>query len=107
MFHSQLPWVELFDSLHRYDGPEAYDDVLGPWLRRNHTERDWLRDLQRRTNNNWTAATSEDLCRLYSVFRVTSTLLLRFQNGRKDGTDYLGPSTSLEGFQIFHEELGF
>jgi hypothetical protein len=107
MFQSQLPWVDLFNTLHRYNGPEAYDDVLGPWLLRDTTERSWLRDFRQKTNDNWTAASDEDLCRLYAVFRVTSTLLLHFQYGRKDGTDYLGPVISVEGFQVFHEELGF
>jgi hypothetical protein len=107
MYHSQIPWVDLFDSLHSYDGAEAYDDVLEPWLQRDVSERRWLGEFRQRTRDTWTAATGEDLCRLYAIFRVTSTLLLRFQSGRKDGTDWQGPRISREGFQIFHEGLGF
>jgi hypothetical protein len=44
---------------------------------------------------------------LYAAFRVASVLLLRFQTGRADGTDYPGPAISVEGFQLLHEALGF
>jgi hypothetical protein len=47
----------------------------------------------------------EDLCRLYTAFRVASLLLLRFQTDRAD--DYTGPSVTIEGYRLFHEALGF
>ena len=106
MFGSQKPFVELYRSLHEYDGSDAYTDLLESWPDNNADECRWIADFHARTNDNWDIATNEDLCRLYALFRVTSTLLLRFQSGRADGTDYQGPAITIEGFQRFHEQLG-
>lgn len=107
MYGSQCRWVELFDSLHEYDGGDAYTDVLERWVPNHASETRWLADFPARTGACQTAATDEDLCRLYAAFRVASTLLLRFQAGRMDGADYSGPAISVEGYQLFHESLGF
>lgn len=107
MYGSQYPWVELFRALHEYEGKDAYSDVLERWPEENPDECRWLVDFSLRSEGCWSAATDEDLCRLYAAFRVTSTLLLRFQVGRADGTDYPGPAISVEGYQLFHEALGF
>ncbi len=107
MFSSQWPFVELHRSLHEHRGADAYTDLLERWPENNADEVRWIADFQQRTNDDWTVATDEDLCRLYALFRVTSTLLLRFQSGRADGTDYDGLAITLEGFQLFHEHLGF
>jgi hypothetical protein len=107
MYGSQWPWVELYRTLHEYHGADAYADVLEQWPEQNADECRWLAEFSRRTGGCWSAATDEDLCRLYAAFRVASTLLLRFQVGRADGTDYPGPAISVEGYQRFHESLGF
>lgn len=107
MFKSQSPFVELFDALCRHRGRDAYADVLLPWLNSNKEQIDWLEDLCQRAATDWRTATTEELCRLYALSRVTSIMLLRFQTGRADGTDYLGPSVSIDDFQRFHEQLGF
>jgi len=107
MFNTQRPFVELFRALHDYDGADAYDDVLERWPDENADECRWIAEFHQRTNDDWSAATDEDLCRLYALFRVTSTLLLRFQSGRADGSDYQGPAVTVEGYQLFHEQLGF
>lgn len=107
MFGSQSPFVELHRSLHEYRGDDAYIDLLERWPDNNADECRWIADFHDRTNDDWAAATNEDLCRLYALFRVTSTLLLRFQRGRADGTDYQGPAITIEGFRLFHEQLGF
>ncbi|MFO1046136.1 MAG: hypothetical protein U0941_30530 [Planctomycetaceae bacterium] len=107
MYDSQLPLVELYRALAEYAGDDAYADILEPWPDANPGELHWIGDFERRANHNWSAATDEDVCRLYSLFRVTSLLLLRFQTGRADGTDYQGPVTQIEGIQLFLEQLGF
>lgn len=107
--------IELYQSLLGYGGPDASADVLEPWLLKNIKEnsvQQWIGDFYQRTNNycavnHWVAATEEDLWHLYALSRVTSLLLLRFQSGRADGTDYPGPAISIEGFQRFHRQLGF
>ncbi|WP_425615101.1 hypothetical protein NA78x_004992 [Anatilimnocola sp. NA78] len=94
-------------SLLKYSGANVYDSLLAPWLERNGAEIQWLSEFRDRTNDNWPAATGEDLCRLYGMFRCTSLLLLSFQTARAGGTDYRGPSISLDDFQFFHQQLGF
>lgn len=108
MYHSQFPWVELYSALldlSDADG-DAYPAVLQPWLEQHAEEARWPLEFAQRTQDNWKAAASEDLCRLYAMFRVTSLLLLRFQQGRADGTDYAGPVITAEGFRAFHLALG-
>ena len=107
MYGSQFPWYELFQELHEYEGQDTFADVLAPWTNQNENVTEWIPSFRDRTNDNWNAATDEDLCLLYAVFRVTSVLLLGFQNGRADGTDWLGPKISANGFQRFHELIGF
>jgi len=107
MYASQFPWYELFQGLHEYEGHDAFADVLAPWASRNEAVTKWIPSFRDRTNDDWNAATDEDLCLLYAIFRVTSVLLLGFQNGRADGTDWLGPKISTSGFQRFHELIGF
>lgn len=107
MFLSQQPWVELYTALLASKSVDVYEDLLEPWAEQHGDEARWLADLSRRMDASWSAADGEDLCRLYAVFRVTSTLLLRFQRGRADGTDYPGPRCSLEGYELFHAAMGF
>jgi len=96
----------LYAALHERGAADAYTGVLKPWVGQHPDERGWLSDFSQRTELSWDEATDEDLCRLYAAFRVTSTLLLRFQQGRADGTHYPGPDVSGEGYQLFHEALG-
>lgn len=107
MYDSQWPFVELHRLLHEYRGDDAYTDLLGRWPDNNADECRWIADFHHRTKDDWAAASDEDLSRLYALFRVTSTLLLRFQRGRADGTDYQGPAITIDGFNLFHEQLGF
>ena len=107
MYNSQWPFVELYRSLHEYRGDDAYADLLECWPENNPDQCRWIGDFHNRTNEDWSAATNEDLGRLYALFRVTSTLLLRFQRGRVDDTDYQGPAITIDGFQLFHKQLGF
>ena len=81
MYRTQLPVFDLYRALVEYDGNDAYSDVLKSWPDDNPDELRWIADFERRTNDNWAAATDEDVCRLYTLFRVASILLLRFQTG--------------------------
>jgi hypothetical protein len=107
MYGSQAPWVELYQDLIGYAGTDAYSDVLEPWPDRHADECRWLAEFSRRADGGVAEAADEDLCRLYAASRVTATLLLRFQAGRADGSDYPGPPVSVEGFHLFHEAIGF
>src|SRR5438552_2644277 len=106
MYDCQVPWLELYRALLEYDGTDAYSDLLASWPQRHPDECLWLAEFARRTDCCAGEVDYEDLCRLYAAFRVTSLLLLRFQTGRADG-GYTGPSVTVEGYQLFHEALGF
>ena len=106
MYGCQYPWYELDLSLANYDGADAYTDVLEPWAARSTEERKNLARLATELASP-AAMADEDVCYLYACFRVASRLLLRFQEGRADGTDYAGPAISIEGYQLFFESLGF
>ena len=106
MYASQAPWRELFDALQEYEGADAHTDVLGPWAVENLEEFHWLAEFSRRADSNWRTADDEDLCRLYAIFRVASLLLLRFQSGRADGTDWPGPAIAVDGYRRFFETMG-
>ena len=107
MYISQRAWVELDRALHAYRGPDAYADVLEPWPAANADEGRWLADFAGRTATRRGAATDEDLCRLYAASRVAQVLLLRFQAGRVDRTDWPGPAVTVEGYRVFLEAVGF
>jgi hypothetical protein len=110
MYWSQKPWVDLYHALLEYDGTDVYADLLERWPGQNPYECRWLAKFSQRTgraDDDRSVASAEDLCKLYAAFRVTSTLLLRFQAGRADGSDYRGPAISVEDYQLFREALGF
>lgn len=107
MYHSQAPWVDLCSALLNYEGPDTYEDLLKAWPEANAAECRWFVEFGGRGIGGADAVTDEDLCRLYAASRVSQLLLLRFQSGRADGTDYRGPSLSVEGFRLFHEAVGF
>lgn len=107
MYKTQLPFYELFCALNEYTGNDAYADILETWPDNNADELNWIADFQRRTSNDWFAATDEDECRLYTLFRVISLLLLSFQTDRRTYTNYKSLTLPLEGIQLFLEQLGF
>lgn len=104
MYSSQSHWVELYSALMDYEGPDVFSDVLKSWAGVQAHERCWLADFAKRGAG---PATNEELCRLYAASRVTETLLLRFQTGSADGSEYNGPAISLDELQQFHEMMGF
>jgi hypothetical protein len=107
MYASQAMWIDLYDALLNYRGANAYADILEPWRGQHEEECRWLTGFAARGESRAAEATDEELCRLYAASRVTSLLLLRFQQGRADGTDYPGPPICPVGFQLFHEAVGF
>jgi len=107
MYTSQAPWRDLYQTISHYQERSVFSGVLSQWTHANAAEVDWLQDFRQRSNVDWSSASTEDLCRLYAIFRVTSSLLLRFQSGRADGTNYPGPLITVDQFVRFHEALGF
>jgi hypothetical protein len=103
----QYPWIELYRALLEYDGADVYTHLLEPWPGQNSGECTWLAEFARRTDCCAGKVDDEDLYRLYAAFRVASLLLLLFQSGRADGSDYRGPNVTVEGYQLFHEAIGF
>lgn len=106
MLGTQVSFAALHRTLLEYTGEDAYGHVLDGWLGDNADQIEWITEFQRRTEDNWTAATDDDLAQLYAIFRITSVLLLRFQ-ARTENAGYCGPAHSLDDFRRFHERLGF
>lgn len=109
MYQTQLPFVELFRSVTEYGDGDLYTDVLAPWVASNEPTCQWIRDFREKTDGDWALAEVEDLCRLYALFRVTSALIDRVFSGGSSACRYDAPDRRItrEGFEMFHESLGF
>ena len=104
MYHSQAVYRELFDSLHESDGWPTYRQILVPWIEANPDVRAWLHSFATCGGHPYPPADPEDLCQLYALGRVNETLLLGFQWGRADGSDW--PGVFLDEYVRFAEALG-
>jgi hypothetical protein len=108
----QAPYRQLYEDLLDYSGACAYQDVLAPWVESHREEVKWLRAFGKRTGDPfpWAPpflqATIEDRWRLYALSRVNQLLMLRFQHGDADQSDYQGPESSIAGYRRFAETLG-
>jgi hypothetical protein len=103
MFHSQAPYRALYESLLDDRRRSPFEHPLFSWVDENAAECEWLRSFAARGA---VPAEDEELCRLYALSRVNETLLLRFQHGRADGTDWPGPEISPDDYVLFAESLG-
>jgi hypothetical protein len=106
MHGSQYYCWELFDSLHNTLNGSVYCDIVAPWVESHPGEREWLRAFASRHGEPIPPADDEDLWRLYAFSRVNEILLLGFQHGRADGSDWPGPKISLDEHKRFAESIG-
>jgi hypothetical protein len=97
---------QLYHFLLEYTGTETYSDVLLPWLNANPDEAIWIREFGSRQGKPFPVAGAEDLYRLYALSRVFELLLLRFQKGHADASDWPGPALSASEFASFAEAIG-
>jgi hypothetical protein len=102
----QAPYRDLLESKWADKRGGFYWRVLLPWLEANREEERWLRSFGERQANPVPPAAIEDRWRLYALLRVNEMLLLRFQEGRADGTDYQGLKISLDEYLAFMTGLG-
>lgn len=107
MFPSQAPYRELCNLVAGYKGNNIYADVLHPWLVNSAPIQDWLSEFSARIGEPIPEASNEELCQLYALSRVSQLLLLRFQPGRADGTDWPGANVTADEYADFMLELGF
>jgi hypothetical protein len=98
---------ELFESIHSFDGGSLYWQLLAPWVDAHLEVRAWLEAFAARPGNPVPPATQDELWELYALSRVSQTLLLRFQSGRADGTDWQPPPLTLAEYTAFFTALGF
>jgi hypothetical protein len=103
---SQADYRELFDLIQGKDSRPLYRYVIAPWVESHVGEREWLRSFASRHGSPVPQADLEGLWRLYALSRVNETLLLGFQHGRADGTDWPGPKISPDDYLRFAESLG-
>ncbi|HKA06920.1 MAG TPA: hypothetical protein VKD71_06650 [Gemmataceae bacterium] len=106
MHSAQADFRELFDLIHGKHSRPVYWYVIAPWVESHANEREWLRSFASRRGSPIPQADVEDLWRLYALGRVNETLLLGFQHGRADGTDWPGPKISPDEYVRFTESLG-
>lgn len=97
---------ELYEALMEYEGTATYTEVLQPWLVSNSDEAQWIRAFGRRQGSPIPAADADDLFRLYALNRVCETLVLGFQKGRADGSDWPGPALTTAEYSSFVEAVG-
>lgn len=105
MHSSQGDYRELFDLVNGKHTRPVYWYVIAPWMESHADEVEWLRSFAARRGDPIPPADDEDLWRLYALSRVVETLLLSFQQGRADGSDWPGPQISLEDYHRFAESL--
>jgi hypothetical protein len=106
VYSTQANYRELFDVIHGKHSRPLYWHVIAPWVESHAGEREWLRSFTSRHRSPIPQADVEDLWRLYALSRVNETLLLGFQHGRADGTDWLGTRISSDEYVRFAESLG-
>jgi hypothetical protein len=97
---------ELYHSLLEYEGAATYADVLQPWIASNPDEAQWIRDFGSRPGNPIPEADVDDLFRLYALSRVCETLVLGFQKGNADGSNWPGPVLTIAEYTSFVEAVG-
>jgi hypothetical protein len=106
MNEPQADFRSLFDTIHRKDPRPIYWYVLAPWIESHAHAREWLASFAAQRGKPIATADDDDLCRLYALSRVNETLLLGYQQGRADGTDWPGPVISLDDYVRFAEAFG-
>lgn len=97
---------DLHDAIHGFRDGSLYWHLLWPWAQAHPDERARLLAFATRSGNPIPPASHEDLWHLYALSRVNQVLLLRFQQGRADGTDWPGPELSPNEYRAFSESLG-
>lgn len=107
MYGSQMPWVELKDSIFEHEGERLFEDLLQKWVKQNLNQVQWVEDFKNRTCSNWYNATYQDLCQLYAISRISGILLTILIGKPSNRPNWREPSITLEEFNHFHESLGF
>jgi hypothetical protein len=101
-----MSFRSLHDELLVYQGQTAFVDVLAPWIEKNPVEIEWLRSIRGRTGRLIPNVTEDERWLLYAASRVFELLVLRFQSGRADGSDWPGPAISENELVCFSERVG-
>lgn len=96
----------LHDELLAYQGQAAFVDVLMPWIKANPAEIERLRSIRLRTGRPIPDVAEDERWLLYAASRVFELLVLRFQSGRADGSEWPGPVISEDELVLFSERMG-
>jgi hypothetical protein len=103
----QADYRRLYELLLSEGSQSPYSEILNPWFNAHSQEQIWLLAFaSRSTGDSVPPATYEDLWRLYALGRVNELLILRFQRGNSDGSDWPGPAISRDEYAAFAEALG-
>ncbi len=102
MHIDQWPYSKLHDDLLVSDSAA---EILESWLQANGDQVVWLRNFRENVGPE-TECPIEDLWRLYAFSRVLQVIMLRFQSGSADESDWPGPSVTLDSWCDFATRLG-
>ncbi len=96
----------LHDQLLDYDGEAAFADVLTTWLRSHTSAVDPLKSVNIRSIKSIPQLSDDESWLLYEAHRVLELLVLRFQSGNADGSEWPGPAITKEEFAQFAQSIG-
>lgn len=96
----------LHDELLACQGQAAFVDVLIPWIEESFPEIERLRSIRLRAGRPIPNVSEDERWLLYAASRVFELLVLRFQSGRADGTEWPGPAISEDELVCFSERIG-
>ncbi|NHB05586.1 hypothetical protein GWK53_03590 [Burkholderia cepacia] len=101
-----MSFRSLHDDLLAYQGQMAFVDVLIPWIEENPAEIERLRSIRLRSGRPIPNVSEDERWLLYAASRVFELLVLCFQSGRADGTEWRGPAISEDELVCFSERIG-
>ncbi len=100
----QPDFRELYHRILESEYESVYSSILAPWTERHPVARNGLLSLA--TREGIPKSDDEERWGLYALDRVNQALLLRFQQGRADGSGWPGPQIDQEEYVRFAQSLG-
>lgn len=98
------PYRSLLDTLAEQAAPDAYAEVLLPWLDANPDEAAWLASLRERGRDGIPPLEAEELWRLYALSRLCEFLVLHVHEAGDAGGN--GAWLSMPALEDFLIRLG-
>lgn len=101
-----MSFRSLHDALLQYEGEMAFAEVLMPWARQHIAAIDGLKSFREKVSDGIPQAGEDELLTLYAASRVFELLVLGFQNGQADGSEWRGPAVTADQLVEFAQRMG-